>query len=258
MQRKLRISAIVLLCVHMVGCARLPWEPPPERPQEQQPEPGREPEREPELEPEPPPAPDPSESAAEPAQAGTDTAEAWPDAIATGIGAIAQRRRELAASQLALDPDAGGYFMDVHEARLLQMLGDRIRMRREGSTFRLLVTGGASFETGSARPLAFLEKELRALAGVLAEFDHSLVIVHAHTDARGDEAFNRKLSERRALRVAKALAEQGVDRARLVAVGHGEADPVADNDTASGRARNRRVEIVIEAVTRAASDAPKE
>jgi len=249
MQRKLQISVMVLLCLHMAACARLPWEPPSERPQEQQPEP------EPEREPEPPPAPEPSEPAAGSAQTGPDTAEALPAAIASGFEAIAQRRRELATSQLALAPDAVGYFMDVHEARLLQMLGDRIRMRREGSTFRLLVTGGASFESGSARPLAFLEKELRGLAGVLTEFDHSLVIVHAHTDAVGDEAFNRGLSERRALQVAQALAGHGVDRARLVAVGHGEADPVADDDTASGRARNRRVEIVIEAVTRTAPDA---
>jgi len=245
MQRKLRISAIVLLCFDMAACTRLPWEPQPERPRESQP--AQEPEQK------PPPAPVPAESPGKAAQAGPDSGRPWPQAIGTGLEAVAQRRRELAAGDFALTPDAVGYFMDVHEARLLQMLGDRIRMRREGSSFRLIVTGGASFDSGSVRPLAFLEKELRALAGVLVEFHRTLVVVHAYTDARGDAEFNRELSERRALRVAEGLAEGGIDRARLVAVGHGEAEPVADNDTASGRARNRRVEIVIEAVTRSAT-----
>jgi outer membrane protein OmpA-like peptidoglycan-associated protein len=72
------------------------------------------------------------------------------------------------------------------------------------------------------------------------------VSVDGHTDSIGSDAYNQKLSERRARTVADALVEDGVDRSRLDVRGFGKKNPVADNKTAEGRARNRRVEIVVE------------
>jgi outer membrane protein OmpA-like peptidoglycan-associated protein len=72
------------------------------------------------------------------------------------------------------------------------------------------------------------------------------VSVDGHTDSVGSEAYNQKLSERRARAVADALVEDGVDRSRLDVRGFGKTKPIADNKTAEGRARNRRVEIVVE------------
>jgi outer membrane protein OmpA-like peptidoglycan-associated protein len=248
MLRLLRFLAVILLSLGMTACARLPWEPPPENgpPESGQAEqPVAKPAETDDAGVEP--APDPVEEA--PRSGGIAV-----QAIGIGEASLAERRRVMIEGGRAIEPDALGYFMDVHEARLLQSLGDSIRMRRDGGTFRLLVTGRASFNTGSSRVRDFLIKELRSLAEVLTEFENTLVVVHAHTDSRGDTGFNQSLSERRARRVAELLAEHGVERARLIAVGHGEQDPVADNETASGRAKNRRIEIVVETMVQTAPE----
>jgi OOP family OmpA-OmpF porin len=72
------------------------------------------------------------------------------------------------------------------------------------------------------------------------------VSVDGYTDSIGTEAYNLRLSERRARTVAEALVAEGVERSRLDVRGHGKSNPVADNRTAEGRAENRRVEIVVE------------
>ena len=71
------------------------------------------------------------------------------------------------------------------------------------------------------------------------------VQVEGHTDAVGSDAYNQRLSERRSKSVVEYLASHGVSRSRLVAKGLGESNPVDTNDTALGRARNRRTEFTI-------------
>ena len=68
------------------------------------------------------------------------------------------------------------------------------------------------------------------------------VVLSGHTDSVGAEAYNQKLSEKRANAVAKALEELGVSADKITAVGYGELKPVASNKTKEGRAENRRVE----------------
>lgn len=68
--------------------------------------------------------------------------------------------------------------------------------------------------------------------------------VEGYTDNVGDKSANQKLSEQRARAVANWLADHGVDRSRLTVKGYGESQPVADNSTADGRAKNRRVELI--------------
>jgi OOP family OmpA-OmpF porin len=70
------------------------------------------------------------------------------------------------------------------------------------------------------------------------------VSVEGHTDSVGSDAYNQKLSERRAKTVRDYLASEGVASSRMTVVGWGEAKPVASNDTAEGRAENRRVEVI--------------
>jgi OOP family OmpA-OmpF porin len=69
--------------------------------------------------------------------------------------------------------------------------------------------------------------------------------VAGHTDAVGSDAYNQKLSQRRANNVRAYLVQQGVEPSRMIAVGYGESQPVADNSTEAGRAENRRVELRI-------------
>ena len=69
--------------------------------------------------------------------------------------------------------------------------------------------------------------------------------VEGHTDSVGDDAYNQRLSERRAEAVAQRLAAQGVPAANITSKGFGETSPVASNDTAAGRQQNRRVELVV-------------
>ena len=69
--------------------------------------------------------------------------------------------------------------------------------------------------------------------------------IEGHTDSVGSEKYNQKLSERRAASVVKALTDLGVEKSRLKAVGYGKSRPIASNETAEGRAENRRVHAVM-------------
>ncbi|RMG19397.1 MAG: hypothetical protein D6729_05340 [Deltaproteobacteria bacterium] len=71
------------------------------------------------------------------------------------------------------------------------------------------------------------------------------VIIEGHTDSRGSDAYNKRLSQRRADAVRAYLIRKGIDPARLEAIGYGEERPVASNETKEGRERNRRVEFRI-------------
>jgi outer membrane protein OmpA-like peptidoglycan-associated protein len=72
------------------------------------------------------------------------------------------------------------------------------------------------------------------------------VEVGGHTDSIGSDSYNMKLSERRAKTVAEELTRDGISASRLTVRGYGESRPVADNKTEAGRARNRRVELVVD------------
>ncbi len=69
------------------------------------------------------------------------------------------------------------------------------------------------------------------------------VIIYGYTDNSGDEAENKKLSQRRANAVKEALIRYGIKQTRLTGIGKGEVDPIADNETKEGRAKNRRIEV---------------
>ena len=86
---------------------------------------------------------------------------------------------------------------------------------------------------------------IKGIAAIAARCPAEKLEVGGHTDNIGSEGYNQALSERRAVAVARALAEAGVDARRLSAVGYGETVPLADNETDEGRALNRRIEIKI-------------
>jgi OOP family OmpA-OmpF porin len=110
-------------------------------------------------------------------------------------------------------------------------------------SFSALVLGPISFAQSSAelRPASF------AAVDRITEFAHdcasATIVITGHTDASGDEAWNRQLSQARAQAVADRIALNGIDPARLVVSGAGSSQPIADNATAYGRELNRRIEF---------------
>jgi OmpA-OmpF porin, OOP family len=101
------------------------------------------------------------------------------------------------------------------------------------------------FATGSAKLLPKSFKSLDEIATILAKDESLLMDVDGHTDDQGKDDANLLLSQNRANAVKAYLVSKGVADARLKSTGYGEAKPVADNKTAAGRAKNRRVEMTV-------------
>ena len=101
------------------------------------------------------------------------------------------------------------------------------------------------FKSGSDRMDQNGRNALRQLAGALASNPDIDILVEGHTDADGSAAANWSLSTRRAVSVVKVLIEYGLDPQRLTASGKGEHMPVAPNNTASNKAKNRRTDIIL-------------
>lgn len=90
--------------------------------------------------------------------------------------------------------------------------------------------------------------DIQDLADFMKQYGQTSTVVEGHTDSVGTDAYNQRLSERRANAVREVLVNQhGLQSDRVRAVGYGEARPVADNSTEEGRAINRRVEAEVEA-----------
>ena len=145
------------------------------------------------------------------------------------------RETELARKEAALAAAMAGDSLEVGAAPPPS--------RRSGNR-TIYTLPGTAFATGSARLLASGQASLRQLASLLGR--KKSISVEAHTDSQGAEAANLLLSQKRADAVRQQLLGAGLDAARVRAVGKGEADPVQDNGSATGRARNRRVEVIVE------------
>ena len=89
--------------------------------------------------------------------------------------------------------------------------------------------------------------DIRNVADFMKQYPATTTTVAGYTDSVGPDAYNQKLSERRANAVRAALVNDGVESGRVNAVGYGEANPVASNATEEGRALNRRVEATVQA-----------
>jgi outer membrane protein OmpA-like peptidoglycan-associated protein len=156
--------------------------------------------------------------------------------VAPGI-AVSVKSVELPGGT-RLDVPAGG-FVDS----LVAFLGGQDIAPGKSFTFDDL-----QFETGSAALSASSARQLDQLAAVLKAYPGVMVNVGGHTDNTGDAAANKQLSADRAIAVQQALVGMGIDAARVSAEGFGPEKPIASNDTEEGRARNRRVDLVVNRV----------
>jgi outer membrane protein OmpA-like peptidoglycan-associated protein len=129
-------------------------------------------------------------------------------------------------------------------AQLLDQL-NAVLATRDTPRGLVVTMAGVLFATGKydLRPEAQIR--LARLAGIVSSHAGLNLQVEGYTDNVGSEEFNQKLSEQRAEAVRNFLIQQGVDQRTITAKGFGEARPVADNSTAAGRQKNRRVEIIV-------------
>lgn len=133
---------------------------------------------------------------------------------------------------------------------------DDVRVWQEDDTLELIppeplvitkstTLESVEFATSSAVLLAHSKKELQQLVQLLKENPHTHISIHGHTDNVGNPVTNLELSKTRAQAVVNFLIANGIAKNRLEAKGFGAARPLQDNQTATGRAKNRRVEFVV-------------
>jgi len=139
-----------------------------------------------------------------------------------------------------------GAYMDRQEAALRQTVaGSGIEINRQGNNITLVMPDSITFDTAQSNIKPQFYPVLDSLASTLAQYDKTTIQVAGHTDSRGSDQYNHTLSIQRANSVKNHLARQRVSANRMLAVGHGESRPVADNNSDYGRAQNRRVEITL-------------
>jgi len=156
--------------------------------------------------------------------------------IARELAAAQARETKLAQAEAALRGDQ------------VESLERQVAGLREQTTARgkSLILGDAFFASNQGTLSNAGKINLQPALKFLARYPNLPVSIEGHSDSRGAAAENPKISQKRAESVRETLIKLTADGARLKAVGLGEAQPIASNDTDSGRAKNRRVEIVIE------------
>ena len=130
------------------------------------------------------------------------------------------------------------------QAELLAAELENLNAERTEEGLMLTLTD-VLFDTGKSELKPGAYETIDEIAEFLNNNGDRDITIKGHTDSRGNDDYNRQLSDARANSVRNALVQRGVDATRIVAEGMGEQYPVATNDTAAGRQQNRRVEIVI-------------
>ena len=142
-----------------------------------------------------------------------------------------------------------GAYMDAQESKLRESLQNTgVSIKREGDQIRLIMPGNITFATNRSEVQNDFYPVLNSVVTVLREYDETIVEVEGYTDSTGSWDYNMKLSQSRANQVADYLQNGGIIEQRLIATGKGPGNPIASNNTAEGRAQNRRVEIRLQAI----------
>ncbi|MBC7928161.1 MAG: OmpA family protein, partial [Bryobacteraceae bacterium] len=188
--------------------------------------------------------------AAERAKAEADLARAA--AEKASADAVAQQQllaQQAAASKLAAEASERGRLTAEAEK---QQLRDQIRQQlnsiletRESARGLIVNLSDVLFDFGKYTLRPGTREKLALVSGIILAHPGLRMEVEGHTDSVGSEDFNQKLSEQRANAVKDYFQENGVQGGNLSAKGFGKTQPVASNDNAQGRQKNRRVELVV-------------
>lgn len=139
----------------------------------------------------------------------------------------------------------------TQQAQQAQAESERLRQELQAMQARqtergvVLTLGNVLFQLDSAELVPGAATQMDQLAAVLKQRPDYRVEIDGYTDSTGGDTYNLGLSQRRAEAVQRALTMRGIDPSRVSARGHGEAMPVASNETNLGRQMNRRVEVLI-------------
>jgi outer membrane protein OmpA-like peptidoglycan-associated protein len=151
----------------------------------------------------------------------------------------------LAGAAIGAGLGAGiGAYMDRQQAALEEIESVEVE-RLDEETLRIHFDSDILFAVDSAVLSEASHHSLDDFSVVMRDFPKTAIVIMGYTDSQGSEEYNQALSERRANSVSNHLIRSEIDPARMVAIGFGEADPVETNETSAGRARNRRVSILV-------------
>lgn len=137
-----------------------------------------------------------------------------------------------------------GNYMDQQAEEIREDI-EGADVERVGEGIKITFDSGILFAVDSDVLNQTAENNIAELSTILKKYDDTNILVTGHTDSTGPAEYNQKLSEERAMSVSDYMKLQGVNGNRITIVGRGETEPIASNDTKSGRLQNRRVEIAI-------------
>ncbi len=162
-------------------------------------------------------------------------------------GEVNQLGTQLAQTQtgLAQETDARKA-AEARAARAMESLAKIAQVKEEARGMVITLTGDVLFVTGKSELLPAAQDQLALVAKAIQDQGEiKPIVVEGYTDSVGSESANMKLSQARADAVRSFLVSKGLPSDKVSATGHGKSNPIAPNDTADGRANNRRVEIVV-------------
>ena len=192
-----------------------------------------------------------AELLAEQAQATGDVSKAQAAGLQKTQAELNTTRQALAGSMASrTDADARAVAADIRAKDAMDKLAlASLPVKQEDRGLVITLPGGMLFASGKSTLLASSESKLDQVATALKddEMGHKIT-VEGYTDSRGSDALNQRLSSDRADSVRTYLVDKGVEADAIAATGRGSSRPVADNRSAEGRANNRRVEIIVNAV----------
>src|SRR5579859_4110703 len=181
--------------------------------------------------------------------AAADAAKQKAEAEAAAAAARQQQEAaQAAAEQAARDKAAALDQQRAAEAELRSQLLNQLNsilQTRDSARGLIVNMSDVLFDTGSYTLKPGAREKLAKISGILLAHPGLTMQIEGHTDSVGTDEFNQQLSERRADSVRDFLAQNGVPGTSITARGFGKTQPVASNDTAEGRQRNRRVELVV-------------
>ncbi|MGC4087710.1 MAG: OmpA family protein [Polyangiaceae bacterium] len=164
-------------------------------------------------------------------------------------GALARTQSELSSQRSELQSERERRSAAEQRAdAAVQSLRQIASVQEEARGLVITLEGSVLFTTGKSELLPLAQQKLDQVAEALKQSDSPHIVVEGYTDSRGADDANQKLSQQRAEAVRTYLVSRGVKTESITAVGKGEANPVASNESAEGRANNRRVEIVVQPV----------